>query len=177
MTIHHMPQVRPTDPDSIADQLILAAEAVVRYRTAAYRDRFCLTEMQYRLLMHVAQHGAVSLTQLSQMVGRDTAQVSRTVRSLVDAGLMTSARRRGRVAVDIALSAAGRRTFSEMAKVGEEWQAAIGDALSPGDITLVVDTIERLHDAANQLAERKGAGPSQPPAPRGCHRPEGVALP
>lgn len=155
-----MHQDRTAGPDTIADRLILAAEAVVRYRMTAYRDRFCLTELQYRLLMHVAPHGAVSLTRLSQMVGRDTGQVSRTVRSLVDAGLMTSTRRRGRVAVDIALSAAGRRTFSEMAKVGEEWQAAIGHALTPGDLSLVADTIGRLHGAANRLVEQRADSPS-----------------
>src|SRR5690606_24296067 len=94
-------------PDRMVDQLILAAEAVVRYRIATYRDRFKLTELQYRMMMHVEQHGPISVGELAVLVGRDVAQVSRTVKALVDTGLMDCQRTRGNIAKSLRLSPEG----------------------------------------------------------------------
>jgi hypothetical protein len=95
------PAASPIGSGGMVEHLILMAETAVRYRLAIYRNRFRLTELQYRLMMHVAEQGMVSLTQLARLVNRDCAQVSRSVKGLVAAGMMSAGRQQGKVAVAI----------------------------------------------------------------------------
>jgi len=135
------------------DQLILAAEAVVRYRVATYRDRFKLTELQYRLLLHVEQHAPMSIGELAGMVARDVGQVSRTVRTLIDAELMVCTRTNGRIAKSLTLSAKGRDLFQQMATVGERWENAISVALPSEDIVQAAQAMQRLYVATHRVLE------------------------
>lgn len=138
------------DPPSgpLIEQLILTAEAVVRYRIVAFRRRFKMTELQYRLMMQVAAHAPVSLGQLSNLVNRDCAQVSRTVKCLVEGGLMTNRRERGGPTKSIELSADGAALYAEMQKVGEKFEAALAALISSADAALATDAIERVYEAA-----------------------------
>lgn len=141
-------------PDHIADQLILAAEAVVRYRIATYRDRFKMTELQYRMMMHVARNAPISVGRLAALVNRDNAQVSRTVKSLVETGLMISRKSRGSVAKSLVLSPEGEAIYLQMALVGEEWGTAISGAIPSEKIALVSQAMEGLNLASCRMLER-----------------------
>jgi DNA-binding MarR family transcriptional regulator len=141
-------------PDHLADQLILAAEAVVRYRIAAYRDRFKMTDLEYRMIMHVARNAPVSIGGLAALVGRDNAQVSRTVKSLIVAGLMASRRSRGTNAKSIVLSPEGHRTYEKMTAIGAEWEVAISDVMATDMIVVASHAMEQLNDAARKILKR-----------------------
>lgn len=141
-------------PEHIADQLIVAAEAVVRYRIATYRDRFRMTELQYRMMMHVARNAPISVGKLAELVNRDIAQVSRTVKSLVETGLMVSRKSRGTVAKSLVLSPAGEAVYLQMATVGKEWGSAISGVIPAETITLVSQAMEGLNEASRRMLER-----------------------
>ena len=138
----------------MVDQLILAAEAVVRYRIAIYRDRFKLTELQYRMMMHVARHAPISVGHLAALVDRDVAQVSRTVKLLVDSGLLTTRRTPGGVAKSLDLSAEGHAIHDQMATIGEEWEGAISDAMPLEEIAHATQAMEQLYAAASRILDR-----------------------
>lgn len=141
-------------PDRMVDQLILTAEAVVRYRIATYRNRFKLTELQYRMMMHVEQHAPISVGELAALVGRDIAQVSRTVKALVDTGLMVCKRTPGKIAKSLCLSPKGNAVYLEMAAVGEDWDHAISRALPSEDLVHAVHVMKRLNEEAHRIMGR-----------------------
>jgi len=147
---HHF--FTPADvPDSLIDRLILASEAVVRYRIAAYRDGFDLTEIQYRVLAHVAQHAPITLSHLARLVNRDCAQISRMVKTLIARGLVRNGRPPGKQAMAIELTDTGRETRARMARIGQDWEAAVENLLSTDQIALASVAIDRLYDAARQV--------------------------
>jgi len=143
----------------LAEQLVLAAEALVRYRGAAYRQRFRLTDLHYRLLMHVAKRGPISLGDLSNLVNRDCGQISRTVKALIESGFMRSERRRGSPGMGIELSHKGRSTYEAMAKIGEEWEFALSALMPLHEIALASQAAGRLHAAALRIHEGSGEPP------------------
>lgn len=138
----------------MVDQLIMAAEAVVRYRVATYRDRFKLTELQYRMMMHVARQAPITIGHLAVMVDRDIAQVSRTVRLLIDSGLMVCSKVRGSQAKALKLSPEGQAVHRQMAMIGEEWEGAISDAMPSDAIARATQAMEQLYVAANRILDR-----------------------
>lgn len=148
--------------DSLADQLIYAAEALVRSRSAAYKERFQLTEVQYRVMMQVAKHAPLSLGELCSLVHRDQGQISRLVKSMTDAGLLTRAKRAGSAAMAIELSPRGRRIFHQMAMVGEEWEVALTAVMSPQDIALASQAASHLYEAAFKVRENCGPTHREP---------------
>jgi DNA-binding MarR family transcriptional regulator len=160
-------------PESIVDQVILAADALAPFRAAELRAGFSLTEIQYRLMLLAARHGPLNVSELASLVGRDRGQVSRTVKSLVDRQWMTSARLDKVANVEIALSAAGWMVMHEIAQAGRGWQLALGSALTDAETAIVSRTIDRLHAAV------LGAGAALPAGPDDCggHRPCLVAGP
>jgi DNA-binding MarR family transcriptional regulator len=153
-------------PESLVERLILVSEAVVRYRIAAYRDRFDLTEIQYRLLMHVAQHSPVTLGQLARLVNRDCAQISRMVRSLVERGFLETGREPGKQAMAIALTGAGREIYRQMTHIGRDWEVAVENQMSAGEIALATGAMERLYDAARCVLDDDRPGAAARPACR-----------
>jgi DNA-binding MarR family transcriptional regulator len=140
-------------PESLSDRLILASEAVVRYRIAAYRDRFDLTEIQYRLLTHVAQHSPITLGQLARLVNRDCAQISRMVKSLLARGLLANGRPPGKQAMAIELTSVGREVHRQMARIGQDWELAVENLISTDEIALASVAMDRLYDAARHVLD------------------------
>ena len=140
-------------PESLSDRLILASEAVVRYRIAAYRDRFDLTEIQYRLLTHVAHHSPITLGQLARLVNRDCAQISRMVKSLISRGLLANGRLPGKQAMAIELTSVGREVHRQMARIGQDWELAVENLISTDEIALASVAIDRLYDAARHVLD------------------------
>ena len=138
-------------PESLSDRLILASEAVVRYRIAAYRDRFDLTEIHYRLLTQVAQHSPITLGHLARLVNRDCAQISRMVKALIARGLLANGRLPGKQAMAIKLTSVGREIHRQMARIGQDWEIAVESLISPEEIAMASTAMERLYDAARHV--------------------------
>ena len=138
-------------PESLSDRLILASEAVVRYRIAAYRDRFDLTEIHYRLLTHVAQHAPITLGHLARLVNRDCAQISRMVKALIARGLLANGRLPGKQAMAIELTAVGREIHRQMTRIGQDWEVAVESLISPAEIAMASAAMDRLYDAARHV--------------------------
>ena len=140
-------------PESLSDRLILVSEAVVRYRVAAYRDRFDLTEIHYRLLTQVAQHSPITLGQLARLVNRDCAQISRMVKSLISRGLLANGRLPGKQAMAIELTSVGREVHRQMARIGQDWELAVENLISTDEIALASVAMDRLYDAARHVLD------------------------
>jgi len=138
-------------PESLSDRLILASEAVVRYRIAVYRDRFDLTEIHYRLLTHVAQHAPITLGHLARLVNRDCAQISRMVKALIGRGLLANGRLPGKQAMAIELTSIGREIHRQMTRIGQDWEEAVESLISREEIAMASAAMERLYDAARHV--------------------------
>jgi DNA-binding MarR family transcriptional regulator len=134
-------------PENLFDQVILAADALARFRAVELRERYSLTEIQYRLMLMVGRHGPVNIGELALLIGRDRGQVSRTVKSLVERRWMTSARLDKVATVEIALSPAGWEAMHKIAQAGQGWEGVLGSPLTAADIALVCQSVEHLHVA------------------------------
>jgi DNA-binding MarR family transcriptional regulator len=158
-------------PESIVDQVILAADALARFRAAELREQFSLTENQYRLMLLAARHGPVNVGELASLVGRDTGQVSRTVKNLVQRQWMMSARLDKVATVEIALSTAGWEVMHEIAQSGRGWQSALGSVLAKSDTAIVSRAMERLHAAVLRAGEALPLAAEEGAEQRLCRRP------
>jgi hypothetical protein len=106
-------------------------------------------------------------------VNRDCLQVSRSVKGLVAAGMMSAGRQQGKVAVAIELSDQGQQTYVEMLQVGANWELAVGALMVPVELAKAAVAIERLY----QAPARYSSATSPPRRRRRPPRSEGPAEP
>ena len=100
--------------DLITMRMIHFFNVLRRSSILAQRRLFALTEAEARIMVQVGAHAPLSLNRLSELTFQDRCQLSRTVKGLVERGLLTRERRPGGPTVDICLAPAGRELHDRM---------------------------------------------------------------
>ena len=118
---------------------------------------------QARMLFEIATRGQCTATQLCQALAMDAAQASRLIATLTRAGLVTrTPLATDRRALQLGVTAAGRKVFNELDRAARRQVAGHLQALSPAqqtDLLAAMDTITGLLALGSADPRPAGAPP------------------
>lgn len=129
-------------------QLASAAARVSRAFAERYRDEFGITIPEWRVLVHLAHSGSVSVREIHARVDMDKSKVSRAAQRLTDSGHVEKRPHAedGRL-IDLRLTPAGEALVSRILPIADEFQKELLAALGPDS--------EVLRRALKQIMEWK----------------------
>jgi DNA-binding MarR family transcriptional regulator len=107
-------------------QLAAAAARVSRAFAERYRDDFGITIPEWRVLVHLAHSGSVSVREILARVEMDKSKVSRAAQRLTDAGHVEKRPHPedGRL-IDLRLTPAGQALVARLLPIAAEFQAEL----------------------------------------------------
>lgn len=102
----------------------------------------------------LGEEGGVTAQQVCEATAMDKVTVSRAVRALADRGLV---QRRphdhDKRATVLSLSSEGQSIYSEIAPIALKVEAELLHALSPSEVRILSDLLERVRQAASRLGD------------------------
>lgn len=124
---------------------IVRIAAHLRRFPSAYASSVGLTLPQWRLLSTVAHHGAIPLKQLAEVSASDKALVSRTVKDLVEKGLvLTTPMNSGDRSLVCNITPKGTKTVDKVIPVARERHARLLLSLDAEDRVKLYDILQKL---------------------------------
>jgi DNA-binding MarR family transcriptional regulator len=115
-----------------------------------------LSDFEWRTVALVCEMPPLSINDLSALLHRGVAQVSRAVKKLVAAGLLHRASRRGGPGVMITPTRLGRTVYGPLEQLARERNAAIVAGLTAEEIKVLEHCIEIMTaNARMQLAQEE----------------------
>ncbi|HWK42827.1 MAG TPA: metalloregulator ArsR/SmtB family transcription factor [Croceibacterium sp.] len=107
---------RFSDPlaDMVTPPLLRLAAYLRRSATMVYRREAGLSNLAWLTLTQIGEHEQLTLTDLSNLIGRDTAQVSRIVADLKNAGIATRKKNPNDGRLALTLTEAGQDIYERM---------------------------------------------------------------
>jgi DNA-binding MarR family transcriptional regulator len=134
-------------------RLSVASNAVSDAIASAYRALFGLAIPEWRLVAVIAEADAITPQAVAERTRMDKVTVSRAAAALTGRGLLrrTPNPRDARSHL-LALTAAGRRLYAEVAPKALELEARLFDGWSSDDRAALEAALKRLETAAGSLA-------------------------
>lgn len=116
-------------------RLAVAAKRASDAFARQYRDRFGITVPEWRILVHLAHSGEVSVRDIEARVALEKYEISRTAKRLEEAGLIhKKANASDRRLVALSLAPKGRAMMAELLPLAqahqEEMQRQLGDSFA-----------------------------------------------
>jgi DNA-binding MarR family transcriptional regulator len=126
-----------------------------RSGTLANRRAFDLSAIEWRVMSQVGGHAPLSLNQLAELVSLDRGQLSRTVKAMVERGLLDRKRKPGGPAIIITLSDEGTDLHARMITLARERNAFLIGGIAEDDLERAAEVIAAVSRNAQQLLERE----------------------
>jgi DNA-binding MarR family transcriptional regulator len=147
----HRNQAGPMARELTTVRLLRVAELVNRSASRAYPRVSGLSDFEWRAVALVCETPHQSINDLAARLNRGVAQVSRTVKKLVAAGLLHRASRKGGPGVHITATGLGRTVHGPLEQLARQRNTAIISGLSAQELK----TLERCLAVmtANALAQ------------------------
>lgn len=125
-----------------------------RAGTPVRRRQFDLSESEWRTVIQLGVSAPLSLNGLADALYLDRGQLSRTVKTLVERGILTRDRKPGGPEIEINLSEEGRALYQEMVVWVIERDRSLMHGIDPDDIAAFLRVIEIMANrTAAQLEE------------------------
>lgn len=125
-------------------RLAVAAKKTSEALARRYRDRFGISIPEWRVLVHLAHSGDVSVRDIEARVAMEKYEVSRAATRLVQAGLIDkTANAADRRLVRLALTDKGRALMAELLPLAQAYQEEITARLGPA-LAGLEDALDRL---------------------------------
>lgn len=134
-------------------QVVRLAHALQRVSSRSYLDAHDLTGPDWRVLSFVRQYGPVRFSELATRTSLDKAQISRTVKSLRERGLISAdgdADHAQRVVLDA--TPAGRRLHARVLPEAARTQARLLHALEPAEREALWSALNKLQTEVRHSA-------------------------
>lgn len=136
----------------------------------AQRRLFDLSELEWRVMTQVAAYGPLSLNGLAELLVQDRGQLSRTVKGMVERGLLSRERKPGGPEIVIELAPEGEALHKRMIV----WAVARDNALTKdvpredihricGALDQMIDRAHALLDEERELEGIQNSGGTNPP--------------
>lgn len=129
------------------------------------RRLFDLTEIEWRIMSQMHEHAPLSLNGLAELLMLDRGQLSRTVKSMVERGLMTRKRIPGGPGIEIGLAEGGKQLQARMVELAIQRDEFLTSGIDPDDVAAARRVVEQMIVRAEVLAERALAAQAMPPVP------------
>lgn len=149
-------EVVGTDQDALVDAVLSASRVLVAVAARSLGDAGEeVTLAQYRTLVVLASRGPRSLASLAEAVGVTPSTATRMCDRLVRKGLVRRRQERGdRRQVRLSLAESGRRLVDEVTARRRREIARLLAAVPAGRRDELVDSLQRLADAAGEVPEQ-----------------------
>jgi DNA-binding MarR family transcriptional regulator len=129
--MHPQPLLPAFDLDGFTPyRLAVAAKRTSEALARKYRARFGISIPEWRVLVHLAHSGEVSVRDIEARVGLEKYEVSRAAKRLREAGLVARAENEeDRRLVVLSLTGKGRAMMAELLPLAQAYQAEIESRL------------------------------------------------
>lgn len=153
-------------------KLVRLVDFMSRAASLAFPRVSGLSDFEWRVVAWSCEIPGVSLNELAALLHRGAAQVSRTVKKLVAAGLLDRVRRSGGPGVLIGPTALGRTVYGPLADLARQRNAEIVAGIAPREIrrlerciaTMMSNVLAQL-EREQQLQARGGRARRSDPGP------------
>ena len=139
-------------------QLAHLSERVSKRLSVIYENEFSLSMAEWRVLVHVARAGSVSVRDIHNCVNLDKSRVSRAVTRMQENGLVRKVENaEDHRLVQISLTAEGTKVYTALIPMVSEVEANLLDAFTPEDVAKMNTYMEKLHQVldADPLAKTR----------------------
>jgi DNA-binding MarR family transcriptional regulator len=151
----------PLGRELISLQVLVLVDFMSRSRSLAYPRASGFSDFEWRVLWRVCDAPGVSINDLSGLVHRGVAQVSRTVKRLVAAGVLHRATRAGGPGVRISPTRLGRTVYAALVELARERNTAIVAGISKEDLNTLDRCIAVMTENARAQLAREVAWQSE----------------
>jgi DNA-binding MarR family transcriptional regulator len=141
----------PLSRELTSVRLVRLVHFMHRSASRAYPRVSGLSDFEWRAVSFVCETPRISINDLSARLHRDVAQVSRTVKKLVAAGILHRANRNGGPGVLISPTRLGRTVHDPLKRLARQRNAAIVAGLSAEELKVLDHCIAIM--TANALAQ------------------------
>ena len=145
----------PLSRELITIKLIRFVDYLSRAASLAFPRASGLSDFEWRVLAWSCELPGLSLNDLAAMLHRGAAQVSRTVKKLVAAGLLDRVRRRGGPGVLISPTALGRTVYEPLAALARRRNSEVVAGLKPREIRVLEHCIATMMSNVRAQLERE----------------------
>jgi DNA-binding MarR family transcriptional regulator len=149
----------PLSRELVSIKIVRLADFIERSGRLAYHRRTGFSDFEWRVFIWVCETPPVSINELSALVHRSAAQVSRTVQKLVAARLLHRANRASGPTVSITPTRLGLTLYAPLVALARERDTEIVAGLSAEELRVLDKCIARMsRNAVAMLAtEQHGA--------------------
>ncbi|SHG66250.1 MarR family winged helix-turn-helix transcriptional regulator [Marivita hallyeonensis] len=141
-------------------RLAVLSERVSKALSTVYTDPYDLTVSDWRVLVHTANEGAVSVREIHRTVNLEKPRVSRSVSRLVALGHLEKVTDRAdKRLVKISLTAQGRAILDDILPKALAFEDSLTSVVSKEELAQVLAIAERLHARLDEMR----ADPDQRP--------------
>ncbi len=149
--LHRGDEGGPLSRELLTVQLVRLVDFQSRAASLAFPRVSGLSDFEWRVVAWSCETPGLSINDLSALLHRGAAQVSRTVKKLVAAGLLDRVSRRGGPGVLISPTPLGRTVYGPLAALARERNAEIIAGLAPRELRLLERCIATM--MSNVLAQ------------------------
>ncbi|MEO0061613.1 MAG: hypothetical protein RLZZ08_173 [Pseudomonadota bacterium] len=141
--------------DLITMRMIYFFNVLRRSGVLAQRRLFGMSEVEWRIMTQVGLHAPLSLNRLAELTLQDRGQLSRTVKGMVERGLLTRRRKPGGPTVEIAFAPDGKALHLQMIDRALERDRRVTEGLAPQQEADFRRAIETMIGRAESLLEEE----------------------
>ena len=149
--LHRRDEGGPLSRELTSVRLVRLVDFMNRSASRAFPRVSGLSDFEWRVVAWVCEMPRLSINDLSTLLHRGVAQVSRTVKKLVAAGLLHRANRTGGPGVLITPTRLGRTVYGPLERLARERNTAIVAGLSAEELKVLDHCIAVM--IANALAQ------------------------
>lgn len=149
----------PLSRELLTVKLIRLGDYIARAGTALYARSVTLSALEQRVLIWCCEIPPLSINELSSLVHRGAGQVSRTVRAMVEEGLLHRRAVGGGRTVAVTPTAKGRAVYAPMVVLARSRENEVVQGISAQDLRALHGLLDQLLDnAAGLLLAEEDAG-------------------
>ena len=141
----------PLSRELLTVKLVRLVDFLSRAASLAFPRVSGLSDFEWRVFAWSCETPGLSINDLSQLTHRGAAQVSRTVKKLVTAGLLNRISRKGGPGVAISPTPRGRSVYGPLVALARQRNAEIVAGLAPRELRLLERCIGTM--MSNVLAQ------------------------
>jgi len=135
--LHRGDEGGPLSRELLTIKLVRLVEFLSRTASLAFPRVSGLSDFEWRVVAWSCETPGLSINDLAGLLHRGAAQISRTVKKLVAAGILDRVNRRGGPGVRVSPTALGRTVYGPLAVLARERNADLIAGLAPQDVRVL----------------------------------------
>ena len=137
-------------------QLAVLSERVSKALSVVYTNPYELTVSDWRVLVHTANEGSVSVREIHRTVNLEKPRVSRSVSRLVELGYLAKVTdAQDKRLVKISLTDRGSAILEDILPKALDFEATLTATIPTKDLAHLLRVAEQLHERLNNMGDGK----------------------